>query len=129
MTDTNEFTLVGRGSEAPIEAAIRRHLQAEGWIVDEWLKNTGVHIVARTGERTLLVEVKGNTGVNSGLDVQTLYGQILERMGDPAHEYALGYPTAVRTKIDRVPTAIQKLLGLTFFEVDERGRVTHRDPA
>ncbi|RII41600.1 hypothetical protein DWB68_11665 [Galactobacter valiniphilus] len=129
MTEQNEFTIVGRGSEAPIETAIREHLAADGWSVEDRPKATGVDILAHRDGRRLLIEVKGNTGSNSGLDVQTLYGQILERMVDPSDEFALGYPTAVRSKIDRVPARVQALLGLTFFEVDENGAVTRRDPS
>lgn len=62
MTEQNKFTIVGRGSEAPIETAIREHLAADGWSVEDRPKATGVDIVAHRDGRRLLIEVKGDTG-------------------------------------------------------------------
>lgn len=128
MTEENEFTRVGKGSEPPIETAIRRFLQAEGWAFAPRAQH-GVDIEATKHGETLLVEVKGNTRDSSGTDTDTLYGQILRRASAPSVQLALGYPVAIRPKIDRVPPWMQAHLKLVFFEVDETGDVTRRSPA
>lgn len=76
---TGERILVGRGSEAPVERAFNRWLEREGWrIIIE--PGSWAGVVATRGDERLVGEVKGYPGANTGLDVGTMFGQLLRRM-------------------------------------------------
>lgn len=76
MTDR---ILVGRGSEAPVEQAFKRWLQETGWTL---INHAGswADVIAVRGDERLIGEVKGYTAGNTGLDVDTMFGQLLRRM-------------------------------------------------
>jgi len=70
----------GRGDEARVVAAFRRYLEAEGWTIV--LVGVGwADVVAERGSERLVAEAKGHTGASAGLDVDTMFGQLLRRMG------------------------------------------------
>jgi Holliday junction resolvase len=76
MTDR---IIVGRGSEAPVERAFKRWLQEAGWtLIDE--AGLWADVIAQRGEERLIGEVKGYTAGSTGLDIDTMFGQLLRRM-------------------------------------------------
>jgi hypothetical protein len=66
-----------RGDEARVVAAFCQWLTAQGWSVQTEVKF--VDVVAKRGDDELYCEAKGRTS-DHGLDVDTLYGQLLRRM-------------------------------------------------
>jgi hypothetical protein len=119
---------VGRGSEAQVQAVFERWLVAAGWqIVHERASWMDVH--ARRGEETLIAEVKGRTGVNTGLDVDTMYGQLLRRMTAERDtvQWAVVVPTAGVKAALRVGLPVRRVLGIRVFEVTDHGQVIEHD--
>ena len=123
---TSEHVLAGKGSEAPVERAFKAWLVAEGWtLVNE--ADTWADVIADRGGERLIGEVKGYTGGNTGLDVDTMFGQLLRRM-EPgaATTWAVIVPTLSLTKVLRVPIDIRRALGIKVFEVrDDDSVVEH----
>jgi len=112
-----------RGDEERVIAAFVAWLEADGWAVRREVDYCDV--VARRGDRTLYAEAKRRTAA-MGLDVDTMYGQLLRR--DPLDdalgaEYGVVVPTEARTAALRVPLAVRELLGITVYVVDEAGGV------
>jgi hypothetical protein len=126
MTDEVGPIFVGRGSEARVEAAFKRWLQSEGWtIVSE--RSSWADVIAERGPERLIGEVKGYTGTSIGLDVDTMFGQLLRRM-DPgaATTWAVIVPSRSLTAVLRVPLEIRRRLGIRLFEVrDDDSVVEH----
>ncbi len=94
-----------------------------------------VDVLATRGAERLYAEVKGRTA-SVGLDVDTLYGQLLRRM--PAEElgsaiFAVVVPDTAVKAAERVPLRIRATLGIHLYGVSELGEVTHQgsvgDPA
>lgn len=114
---------MARGDEKLIEDAFVTFLEAEGWTVRRQVG--GVDIEATRGREVLRAEVKGRTGANTGLDVDTMYGQLLRRMRDDGATYAVVVPREAGTAVRRVARPIRELLRIAVFEVDvETGSVT-----
>lgn len=68
---TDERICQGRGSEAPVEAAFKRWLEQSGWrLIDD--PTSWADVIAERDGATLIGEVKGYTGANTGLDVDTM---------------------------------------------------------
>lgn len=111
--------LKGRGSDAPVEAAFRRWLVGEGWCLVQQ-PGSWADVIATRGEARLVAEVKGRTGSNMGIDVDTMFGQLLRRM-DPgvATDWAVVVPSAGLSKVLRVPLDVRRRLGIRVFEVRE----------
>jgi hypothetical protein len=78
---------VMRGDEARVVAAFCDYLRAEGWEVEREVKF--VDVLAKKGDVTLYAEAKGRT-VAIGLDVDTLYGQLLRRAPEDEMNSILG---------------------------------------
>ncbi len=116
----------GRGDEARVVAAFERYLQADGWLV---VKEPGswADVVAVRGTDRLIAEAKGNTGANSGLDVDTMFGQLLRRMSDETvTRWAVVVPSRVVMKVLRIPEAIRERLGVEVYEVTDIDEVIRR---
>jgi hypothetical protein len=114
-----------RGDEKRVVDAFVAWLQEDGWTAD-----TEVHfadVYARRGNERLYAEAKGRTAA-IGLDVDTLYGQLLRRMTDPdaGARYAVVVPTAAVQAALRVPAWSRQRLGIDVYEVDDAGRVHPR---
>jgi hypothetical protein len=113
-----------RGDEAWVVAAFCAHLRAEGWQVHTEVKYADV-MATRAG-RTLYAEAKGRTS-DPGTDADTMYGQLLRRMGpedDPAVSYAVVVPDTVLPAAQRVPAWVRARLRIDVYVVTEDGRVT-----
>lgn len=83
-----------------------------------------VDVYAERGEDKLYAEAKGRTAA-IGLDVDTMYGQLLRRMKDPrtVAQYAVVVPTAAVAAAVRVPTWVRERLHIAVYEVDDEGTV------
>ena len=102
------------GKESEVVNALVRWLTAEGWSVRtevDW-----ADVVAERGDERLIVEAKGVTTA-PGLDVDTLYGQLLRRMARPATRYALVVPETLISAAVRVPESVRHRLGVDVYAV------------
>jgi hypothetical protein len=98
-------------------------LEAEGWTVEREVDL--VDVTARRGDERLFAEVKGRT-TEAGLDVDTLYGQLLRRM--PAEEvgmvrFGVVVPQTALTAALRVSRRVRDALRIDVFAFDETGAV------
>ncbi len=114
-----------RGDETRVVNAFCAWLRRHGWSVQEEVQF--VDVVAERDGRRLHAEAKGRTAA-MGLDVDTLYGQLLRRM--PAHEvgqarFCVVVPEEGRQAALRVPSQVRDRLDIDVFVVSEDGRVEH----
>ncbi|RZU31339.1 hypothetical protein [Blastococcus saxobsidens] len=112
-----------RGDEARVVDAFCAFLEAEGWRVTREVEF--VDVVATKDGTTIYAEAKGRT-TSPGLDVDTMYGQLLRRMGDEPKQrarYAVVVPDAALPAAKRVPTWVRSRLGVDVYAVYEDGRV------
>jgi hypothetical protein len=84
-----------------------------------------VDIMVTRHDETLYAEAKGRTEA-VGLDVETMYGQLLRRMRDESAGacYAVVIPTKAVTAALRVPPWVRHRLAVTVYEVAETGAVS-----
>jgi hypothetical protein len=103
-------------------AAYAGWLQQHGWTVKREVDFVDVY--AERGAERLYAEAKGRTAA-IGLDIDTLYGQLLRRMKDPAAgaRYAVVVPTAAVASALRVPVWVRDRLAVDVYEVDDLGGV------
>lgn len=95
------------------QAVFAGWLLERGWDVVEGARSHVDLIASRGGER-LLVEVKGQTS-EPGLDVDTLYGQILRRMDDhDMTRYAIVVPEPLTWAAERVSSNVRRRLNLAM---------------
>lgn len=119
-------TCMAPGDEALIETAFVRFLEADGWTVRRQVG--GPDVEATRGNEVLRAEVKGRTGANTGLDLDTMYGQLLRRMQDDGATYAVVVPKEAGMAVRRVSRRIRDLLHIAVFKVDlETGNVARED--
>ena|SRR5688572_29611999 len=98
-----------RGDEKRVVDAFCRWLQASGWEIAR--EQAFVDVVATRDGITLYAEAKGLTAA-IGLDIDTMYGQILRRM-----------PIEARAAVLRVSHRVRQLLRIEVYCVDEKGGV------
>lgn len=113
-------------NEAEVVAAFCAALRADGWDVRTEVDH--IDVVATRDGRELYVEVKGTT-TSAGLDVDTMYGQLLRRMSEepvPGRRFAVVVPEKVLTAVMRVPTSIRAQLMIDVYVVVASGRVELR---
>lgn len=107
--------------EADVVAAFVTWLEQEGWRVStevDW-----ADVVAEKGSKRLVAEVKGKTSA-PGLDIDTLYGQLLRRMVPIAEtQYAVVVPEALVPVAERVPFLVRRLLDVAVYGVSATGHV------
>ena len=111
------------GDEARVVAAFCQHLRAEGWTVATEVEFCDV-FAERDGAR-LYAEAKGIT-VAPGLDVDTLYGQLLRRMpakDDPSARFAVVVPEEIVRAAQRVSARVRALLRVDLYAVSPEGTV------
>ncbi len=112
-----------RGDEARVVAAFCAAFEADGW--DVTTEVDFVDVVARRDGATVFAEVKGRTAA-PGLDVDTMYGQLLRRMRSEEEldvRYAVVVPDTALAAAKRVPTWVRARLGIDVYAVYEDGRV------
>jgi hypothetical protein len=111
-----------RGDELRVVDAFATWLESEGWEVRREVEF--VDILARRNVEILYAEVKGRTAA-VGLDVDTMYGQLLRRMRDESAgaRYAVVVPTEAVIAALRVPAWVRDRLAVDVYEVAETGAV------
>jgi hypothetical protein len=109
-------------SEAEAEQRFVAMLEADGWTVTTDNPGYADVIATKSGEPRLIAEVKGHTAA-PGLDVNTLYGQILNRMNDlsGSTRYAIVVPESILDKVERVTPEVRALLKLETWVVPAQG--------
>jgi hypothetical protein len=113
------------GDEARVVDAFCTYLRMNGWEVRRELDF--VDVAATRNGITLLAEAKGRTA-SPGLDVDTLYGQLLRRIpGDAIGSAVLAVvvPDVAVKFATRVSLAVRGALGMHVYAVDEGGAVPH----
>ncbi|WP_164702982.1 hypothetical protein [Modestobacter sp. KNN46-3] len=113
-------------NEAEVVAAFCAALRADGW--DARTEVDHIDVVATRDGRELYAEAKGTT-TSVGLDVDTMYGQLLRRMSQepvPGRRFAVVVPEKVFTAVSRVPASVRAQLKIDVYVVDEAGRVELR---
>lgn len=112
-----------RGDEARVITAFVSWLESEGWSVER--EAAFCDVVARRDGVTLFAEAKGETAA-IGLDVDTMYGQILRRMpiaDDDTYRFGLVVPSRARDAALRVPKRTRDLLRISVYVVTADGEV------
>lgn len=112
-----------RGDEARVVDLFCAALERDGWTVTREVEF--VDVVATKEGVTIYAEAKGRTAA-PGLDVDTMYGQLLRRMGaEPRRSvrYAVVVPDTALAAAKRVPTWVRSRLGVDVYAVYENGRV------
>jgi Holliday junction resolvase len=112
-----------RGDEERVIVAFSAWLEQSGW-TNIRREVEFVDIVAERGGQTLYVEAKGQTS-SPGLDVDTMYGQLLRRMRHPEAQakYAVVVPSSALQAALRVPDWVRGRLKIDVYAVDPDGGV------
>ena len=77
--------------------------------------------------RVMFADAKGRTSA-PGLDIDTMYGQLLRRMPFDLvgqAEFAVVVPSTAVAAVQRVPAHVRVLPGIEVYSVDEQGAVVH----
>lgn len=114
-----------RGDEARVVAAFEGYLLVEGWRVTREVDFCD--LVGERDHRQIFAEAKGRTAA-PGLDVDTMYGQILRRMpvasDDESVTFAVVVPAGVAERAAlRVPERVRALLRIEVFAVGDDDQV------
>ena len=112
-----------RGDEGRVVELFCTALERDGWTVTREVEF--VDVVARKDGATIYAEAKGRTAA-PGLDVDTMYGQLLRRMrseDESNTRYAVVVPDIALAAAKRVPTWVRSRLGIDVYAVYEDGRV------
>lgn len=115
-----------RGDEKRVVDAFCAYLKSDGWSVQREVAFCDV--VARRPGETMYCEAKGRT-TEVGLDVDTLYGQLLRRMKDvaePGDLYAVVVPSEAEVAALRVPARVRESLGIRVFVVTADNEIEAR---
>lgn len=112
-----------RGDEERVIFAFCGWLESEGWTRIR-REVEFVDIVAERDGQTLYIEAKGRTS-SPGLDVDTMYGQLLRRMQHPesSARYGVVVPSSALAAALRVPEWIRERLNVEVYAVDPEGAV------
>jgi hypothetical protein len=115
------------GDEQRVVDAFCRHLEGDGWVVSREVAFCDV-VAERDGE-VIYAEAKGRTK-EIGLDVDTLYGQLLRRMpiSDASiSRFAVVVPSAAVAAATRVSPRVREMLRIDVYEVADDDRVVELD--
>lgn len=108
--------VVETGRESEVVAVFVAWLDDEGWEVQtevDW-----ADVVAERGDERLVGEVKGIT-TDPGLDLDTLFGQLLRRMKPgQATRYVVVVPESLVPVASRVPREVRARLHIDLYGVD-----------
>lgn len=110
--------------ESQVVEAFCAHLTADGWEIQREVNtpNGPIDVVATRGGERLIAEAKGRTA-DVGLDMNTAYGQLLNRMTDSDARYAVVVPESSQRAALRVPRRVRELLGIDVYVVAASGAV------
>ncbi len=113
-----------RGDEARVVSAFCNWLKQDDWIVEQEVNFADV--VATRGKERLVAEAKGWTAESMGLDIDTLYGQLLRRMSENDERptrYGVVVPDKARKAVLRVGGNVRKALNISVYLVSDSGEV------
>lgn len=91
------------------------------------LKQAFVDVLAERGGHRIFAEAKGST-TSPGLDVDTLYGQLLRRVPPDAvgrDTFAVVVPEVAVKFAERVPVQVRRSLNIHIYGVSEDGTVRY----
>jgi hypothetical protein len=112
-----------RGDEQRVADAFCSWLEGGGWAVSREVDFCD--LVATRNSEKLYCEAKGRTAA-IGLDIDTLYGQLLRRMpiaDDLSARFAVVVPSEAVKAATRVSSRVRELLRIDVYAVDEAGGV------
>lgn len=111
-----------RGDEARVVDSFCAHLEEAGWATQREVEF--VDVTATKGTLTLYAEAKGRTQA-IGLDVDTLYGQLLRRVPaeNPGALLGVVVPEVAVPAALRVPAWVRERLGVFIWGVSDDGHV------
>jgi hypothetical protein len=115
------------GDERRVVDAFCRHLEDDAWVVSREVDFCDV-IAERDGD-VIYAEAKGRTQA-IGLDVDTLYGQLLRRMpiaDESISRFAVVVPSAAVAAAIRVSPRVREMLRIDVYEVNDDDRVLQVD--
>ncbi len=117
-----------KGDEERVIQAFCAFLREQGWSTK---REVGfIDVIAQKDGHRILAEAKGRTAA-VGLDVDTMFGQLLRRMPqerpEPETRFALVVPTEASTAVERVPRWVRTELAIDVYVVRDDGSVTKRD--
>lgn len=116
-----------RGDEERGIQAFCTYLNDQGWTTEREIGF--VDVVAQKGAHRIFAEAKGRP-VAMGLDVDTMFGQLLRRMPQerpgPDTRSAVVVPTEASAAVERVPEWIRRELGIDLYVVSHEGSVAKR---
>lgn len=113
------------GDEAQVVDAFCDWLSGRGWAVQREV--SFVDVLAIRDGRRIFAEAKGRT-TSPGLDVDTMYGQLLRRVpGDAVgHDtFAVVVPEVAAPFAERVPGEVRRILNIHIYAVAEGGAVRY----
>ena len=111
------------GRESEVIAVFCRWLRDQGWSVQT--EAAWADVVAQRGDERLIGEAKGVTTA-PGLDVDTMYGQLLRRMTEETGtRYAVIVPEKLVAAASRVPKSVREGLKIDLYSVDANDIVRH----
>lgn len=115
------------GDEERVIEAFRVFLEGQGWTTEREVEF--VDLVAHKDGHRILAEAKGRTAA-IGLDVDTMFGQLLRRMPaerpGPETRFAAVVPAEASTAAERVPRWVREELGIDLYVVEHDGSVAKR---
>lgn len=105
--------------EAEVVDVFEAWLRAQGWTVQREVRFVDL-LAEHADGRLLYVEAKGKT-TSPGLDVDTLYGQLLRRIDpdEPHARYAVVVPSVLERAVARVPRRVREQLRIDVYLVDD----------
>lgn len=116
-----------RGDEERVIQAFCAYLNDQGWTIEREIGF--VDVVAQRGTHRILAEAKGRTAA-IGLDVDTMFGQLLRRMPQerpaPDTRFAVVVPAEASVAVERVPEWVRRELGIDVYVVSNDGSVAKR---
>lgn len=113
-----------KGDEERVVRAFCAFLEAQGWSTE---REVGfIDVVAQKDGHRILAEAKGRTAA-VGLDVDTMFGQLLRRMPQerpsPETRFAVVVPTEASAAVERVPRWVRAELSIDLYVVSDVGSV------
>lgn len=118
-----------RGDEERVIQAFCDYMTSEGWSVSREVDF--VDVVAEKEGYRVLAEAKGRTAA-MGLDVDTMFGQLLRRMPPTGPtetpRFAVVVPTAAGVAVRRIPGWVLEELRIDVYVVSDDGSVTPAGP-
>jgi hypothetical protein len=116
-----------RGDEERVIRAFCAFLNEQGWTTEREIGF--IDVVAQKDGHRVFAEAKGRTAA-IGLDVDTMFGQLLRRMPEqrpgPDTRFAVVVPTAASAAVERVPEWVRRELGIDLYVVSHDGSVAKR---